>query len=377
MKLLQDDSTAVLIMAGLVVFFLLVIWVLIRVRRARNAERPRGAGSALAYCLDGDLAEARIILESRIRLREGDLIDNVVGLIAVLRAQGELQRARGIINRLVEPGEKAWVDALRIRLELDAGDTKSAADYVVQCRQIPVGLAIAALARDGRWTESLRLYRQRTSRKTRSSRLEAELLAGSAAEAFRAGQGRAGRKALKKALSLNEDALLPLLVGARYHSKEVDRDALRDRLKTKWPWSINDFGETIPVGPTSDVLTEGRAAYAAGNKETARATLRDRLDVHPADWRVRQQYTAWVLDEDNPKAWRAELAELASLLTDSIGEVVQGHCSHCGLAVSESVIICPRCDSIGTVGWDSRRSDVRPRYLEDPSGALVGSLFEE
>mgnify|MGYP001396565710 CR=1 FL=1 len=377
MDLLLEDTWITAIVGGVLVTLLTVLWVFIRVRRARESARPRGIGAALAYCLDGDLSEARTILEGRIRLREGELIDSIIGLVAVLRAQGELQRARGILNRLVEPGQQAWVDALRIRLELDAGQTQVAADYVMECPRVPLGLGVAALARDGRWGEALRVYRHRTSRKTRSSRLEAELVAGAAAQAFSQGQEKAGRKALKRSLSLNEDALLPLVVGARFHPKESDRAELRERLRARWPWTMNDLGETISVGATSDVLQAARAEYDVGKTEKALATLRDRLDVHPMDWRVRQQYTDWVLEHGDSGAWRGELAELTTLLEKVLGAAVQGFCSHCGLAVAEPVIICPRCDSIGTVGWEPRNSELQPRYLDDPVGARMNTLFED
>ena len=260
----QEPALLWPLVGGVLALGILLFWV-IRRRRASQQAQPRGLGAALAYCLDGDLVEARTILESRIRQREGDLMDTVVGLIAVLRTQGELQRARGILDQLQARGTGPWVDVLRIRLELDAGETEVAADHALACRHAPLELAIAALARDGRWPDALKVYRHRTSRKTRSSRIEAELIAGAAAVAFNQGQERAGRRALKKAVSLNQEALLPLIVASRYHPKESERRAFRDRLATRWPWTLNDFGETISLGASSHVVQDARELYEQGN----------------------------------------------------------------------------------------------------------------
>ena len=85
----QEPALLWPLVGGVLAPGILLCWV-IRRRRASQQAQPRGLGAALAYCLDGDLVEARTILESRIRQREGDLMDTVVGLIAVLRTQGEL-----------------------------------------------------------------------------------------------------------------------------------------------------------------------------------------------------------------------------------------------------------------------------------------------
>ncbi|MEZ4435538.1 MAG: hypothetical protein R3F65_24305 [bacterium] len=57
-------------------------------RRARRASSPSGPGAALALALDGDLDHARRILEERVRLGGPERVDALVGLVAVLKAQG-------------------------------------------------------------------------------------------------------------------------------------------------------------------------------------------------------------------------------------------------------------------------------------------------
>ena len=82
-----------------------------------------------------------------------------------------------------------------------------------------------------------------------------------------------------------------------------------------------------------------------------------------------------MLDDENPRAWRSELGELTTLFKDAFDEGAQAHCSNCGLAVSEPVLICPRCDGVGTMGKTPRDVDVAPRYLAKPAGASLSDLL--
>lgn len=139
---------------------LFVVWLVARRRerrRPRVRRSPTGPGAALALALDGDLGRARDILTEAVRGGGPEAIDALVGLVAVLRAEGDLGRARTMLDRLAaRQGPTPWLDAMRLRIALDDGRLDDACRLVDAGTEVPLEMAIAALARGGRWADALR-----------------------------------------------------------------------------------------------------------------------------------------------------------------------------------------------------------------------------
>lgn len=310
-------------------------------RRRRAAERPGGPGVALALALDGDLERSRILLERRLRLGGAAGLDALVGLMAVLRAQGDHARARAVLDRLSKRQSAPWLDAMRVRLALDEGRIAEACAVVESGRPVPVETAVAALARAGRWADALRRYRAAVPRRQRTAAMEAALAAGCAACFADRGQQRSARRALKRALALDPEGLLPMYVAARLHPKPADRHRFAERLARQMPTDG-------PVRHERDEVRQARQLDADGGREAAMGILRDVLDAEPRAWDARRLYTAWLVESGGADDWRAELAELVDLLAEKAAGPVGARCTDCGLIVAELFAICPRCDALGT-----------------------------
>jgi len=373
---LKDNYPVIGLSLALFLGLTLLILVRRRTTRSRLAPAPRDGGMALAMVLDEDLGEARRILEEKTKLSGPGFADAVIGLVAVLRAQGELQRARTLLDQLAEKKGAAWVDALRVRLALDADDLPAASELMEEAPDLPVPLAVATLVRHGKWADAFELYRKRTARKARSSEMEANLMAGMAVEAFQEGRIRPGQKLLKKACGHYDGALLPLIVGSMYHQRENERQALGETLAKRWPWRIKTDVETFDFISTSHVVEEARSAWDAGEAEVALGILRDHLDAQDDDWLAREQYVRWILELEDPRGWRAELADLVERLKNRPDLTITGYCQSCGLTVEQPTVVCPRCDAIGSFGRDVVSEVLRARYLDNPSGVGLDTLID-
>jgi len=377
---LFGDKPAYLILSLCVLLaVLLTYWIVERFRNRfkRSSPPPRSSGLAIAKVLDGDLAEARAILEEKTSANGVDFVDGLIGLVAVLRKQGEVQRARTLLEQLGEHEKTAWVDELKVRLCLDTDDLAAALEYVENIPDIPLEIALATLARCQLWDDALDLYRKRVNRKVRASDLEANLMAGAAIKLFQVQRDKVASKQLKKATNLNGDAQLVLLGNTLYSESKSVRDSAKERLLLQWPWFFTDTLETSTLVPTSDVLERSRTQWNAGEKSSALGLLRDCLEAEPNDWVVRRQYVTWILDGDDPLSWRAELADLIERLKSPMNLTIKGYCQDCGLEGHTLVTVCPRCDAIGRFGRNPVAGKMAARYLEHSLGASVSDLVED
>jgi len=342
----------------------LVVWVLIR-RRRRKVQAPRGGGMAAALALDEDLAGARSIFEERVRQSGYDFVDSVIGLVAVMRAQGELQRAKTLIESLSARRPALWLDCIRLRLRMDSGDASGAVDLVRKNQKIPSDLAVAALLRAGHALEALDAYRSRTPRRKRESCVEADLVALVALQALKEGDEKRARKHAGKAKKLNRGARLPLFVLGVLDSPDENGPVSAP----EWPWQIQKDAETFKIVQSSHTVREADRLYCQGDLEGALGVLRARLDEDPTDWCVRQRYAEGILDQDDPRLWRTELKEITELLKNEPRVSIKGYCQACGFASAEPLIVCPRCDAIGFTSTKRPENQAEPRYLEQAYGA--------
>ena len=377
-------SEGVAALLALVVAVLLVLFAMrFLARRASVASQdevletgPSGAGAALAMALDGDLGRARQLLEKQLREPSIDQADILVGLIGVLRAQGELNRAMMLIDQWTERVPSVWAQCLRIRLALDNGDVDKACTLVLEERLVNAEMAVGALVRGGRWEEAVDVYRDRTPKKARSSQVEANLTAALAAESYKDGRVRLARKLIKKAASMDANAFLVQLVGQILHPKRAERVVFRANLDAAFPGLEKLTGWGSHAGHENrSILEDAKAQVSAGQPEAALATLRQRLDEEPRDWPVRQAFGQLVVDLDEPKDWRAELRDLLSVLPEPDATASELSCGRCGLAMNELVLICPRCDALGSVVGESSRESSKVRYVPESVGTSVRDLL--
>ncbi|MFN3202433.1 MAG: tetratricopeptide repeat protein [Bradymonadia bacterium] len=338
---------------------LVLLWIIRRRRRPRRAAAPAGPGSgaALHHALSGDLAGARRVLEQAVKAGGPGRRDALVGLMAVLNAQGEAALAKQIIDDLLRRTRGArWLIPLKVRLALDAGQVAEAASWARRTPELPTGLAVAALVRAGRWEEALARYEDQVPRKRRAPHVWAALLSGCALEYAQMGQGKGAKRALKRAESLSSESLLPAVAGAVIHSSEPDKDMASARAVRLAPW-LSSFDETlfppeasVEVASTEmEVLEEAQAAFDAGAVERALGLLRSHLDERPRAWQVRRRYDEWLLEHGEPSDWKHELREVLVHLPNELGQVGQPMCGRCGYTTDEPFFICPRCDTLGAV----------------------------
>lgn len=364
------ESYALPLASFATVALLFVVWVANRRRerrRARSAASPTGPGVALALALDGDLAEARDILARRVRSGGSDGLDALIGLVAVLKAEGDLERARALLDRLAARQASApWLHAMRLRLALDAGRLDDACRLVDEGDDVPLEMALAALGRAGRWSDALRHYRGAVPRRQRDPATEAALAAGCASELQREGQSRSARRALRRALALDPDGVLPLAIAADLHPRDAERHRFARMLAEHLPGRA-------PVVP--EAVREARRRYAEGAHEAALGIVRDHLEVAPRDWVVRRLYARWIVERGAPDDWRAELAEIVGLLTADDAEPLPVECGRCGHTEREPFAICPRCDALGSIRAVARRRDDPGRGVPSSAGAALTELL--
>lgn len=368
---LLSDGWVAFLLGGLV---LLVLIVGLRPRRRPVPEAlgPRGVGAALAFALDGELARARSLMEARVRSTRGGDPDAVLGLLAILRAEGRHGRAAALVQALLRRQPAPWLVAAGVRISLDAGQPVRAAAFARGAATLPLDLRVAALVRAGRPQEALTALAGRVGRKESTPAQLGSVLALLALELARAGDERGARRRFKRALALAPEAVAVLVAATRLHVRPADRTRAAARLAER-------CGRTSPTEAGIDeggVLAPARAAFADGRVEEALGRLRDRLDVAPADERVRRQYEAWLVVHGQPPDWRAALAERTEVGGGAAAAPVVLACSHCGLALPEPVFLCPRCDRFDTL----QRGEVevvRPGVRPSAVGARIVDIAPE
>lgn len=365
LKSLLDGPTLFAII-GVVGFAIWLVWPRRR-RRRRAPERvgPTGVGAALAFALDGELDRARSLLTQHVRVAGADQPDAVIGLIAVLRAQGDFVRAAAIVRGLRVRQPAAWIDALCVRLCLDAGQVERAAGFVDA--RTPADLAIAALIRAGRWSDAL-------ARMGRGAPplAEAAAQAGWAASLLAEGEERAGRKRLKRAHALAPESAAVLAVLERHASRPADRAAAGRALAKRLGRTLE---ATDDIDPGARELIEATdAQVGAGDVEAALGGLRDALDRMPESVPLRRRYERLLLEHGAPEDWRTALAERSeiAIAVEQRAPAPLIGCRACRLRLSHPVFVCPRCDRFDTVA----ALDGQPSIGVEPSlkGARLDTL---
>ena len=133
--------------------------------------------------------------------------------------------------------------------------------------------------------------------------------------------------------------------------------------------------ETGPVGDSSDLVSDARAAWDGGEPGKALGALRDHLDTNPQDWSVRAQYLEFILEREEPKDWRAELAELLDLLKIEKKVSIKGYCQSCSGSFREPILVCPNCNGIGTFKAIVAGSTEGPGTIGTNVGTQASDLF--
>lgn len=379
-SLLSDGWVAFLL--GGAALLILAIGLRPRRRAPSAVASPRGVGAALAFALDGELARARALMEAQVRATRGADPDAVLGLLAVLRAEGRHARAAALVQGLLRRQSSPWLLAAGVRICLDAGQPLRAA-ALARSGPVPLDLRVAAFVRAGRPAEALAVLAGRTGRREGTPAQLASVLALVALELARQGDERGARRRFKRALAIAPDAIAVLVAGEHLHARPADRTRAAARLAERCSReAVNDASPSVAAGrgrglragrtPADEasieegVLGMARAAVAEGKLEEALGRLRDRLDKAPDDDAVRRQYEAWIVAHGDPADWRAALAERAELGPPRAPEAASLACSHCGLAIAEPVFLCPRCDRFDTLqraSGEPPRAGVRPSAL--------------
>lgn len=339
LKTLLDGPT-LLAIVSLLGFALWLVWPRRRRRGRRpQASGPTGVGAALAFALEGDLARARVLLTQYVRAAGTAQPDAVLALVAVLRAQGDFNRAAAIVRGLRARQPAPWLDALCVRLCLDAGQPERAAGFVDD--RTPPSLALAALVRAGRWREAF-------ARVGRNAPLaEAAIQAGWAAALLTRGDERAGRKRLKRAHALAPDSAAVLAVMRRHGPRPADRDAADRALSARLGRNLDPADNIDPA--TREVLSTSAAQIEAGQIEAALGALRDALERTPGSAQLRRRYDALILEHGAPEDWRSALAERIEAPAKPPAPPPTIGCGTCGLRCAAAFYICPRCDHFDTV----------------------------
>ncbi len=402
-SLLSDGWVAFLL--GGLVLLAAVIGLRPRRRPAPEASGPRGVGAALAFALDGDLTRARALMEARVRSTRGTDPDAVLGLLAILRAEGNHARAAALVVALLRRRPAAWLFAAGVRICLDAGQPARAAALARKASEdprrpvgrkgdldghpprggpLPLDLQVAAFVRAGRPDEALSVLAGRVGRKESTPAQLGSVQAILALQLARTGDERGARRRLKRAVALAPEALAVLVAASKLHGRPAERARAAARLAERVGVGGHE-GHPVAQGsaparsprpgrtPSAEVgIDEGgalglaRAAFLDGKVEEALGRLRDRLDAAPDDERVRRQYEAWLLAHGQPADWRAALAERAERGVGRLSEEAVLACDHCGFVAQEPVFLCPRCDRFDTL---HRAPAVAPRPGVRPSAA--------
>lgn len=371
------------ISAGLLALILLGLIFRRRPKRRASRRAPAPAvGAALHHVIAGDLAGARRVLEQAVRSGGANRRDALVGLMAVLNAQGEAELAGRLLDDLLKRTRGArWLVPLKVRLALDAGQVDEAAAWARRTPSLAPSLAVAALVRAGRWEEALARYEDQVPRKRRQGQLWAALLSGCALEYHGMGQGRGAKRALKRAEGITGEGLLTQVAGAIIHGGEEGARAAAGALRHA-PW-LTSIDETVfppeasvemPV-TEAEIIEEAQGAFDRGEIERALGLLRSHLDDHPAAWPVRRIYDEWLLQHGEPADWKHELREILEHLPRRRAKVGQPMCGRCGYTAHEPFFICPRCDTLGEVrpAADGPPSEM-PRRDPSSRGARLSDL---
>ncbi len=356
-----------IILAALGLLSPLFLWLFLRAPASKKAQ-PSGLGQALAHALEGDFKEAEQLLVQQLTEKGPHRADAFIALIAVLRAAGEGTRALQITERMLQLEELPWIRALLVRTTLDVGEPAQAVEHLGV--GVPLDLELAALCRADRWSEALERYHRRCSRSSRTPALEAALNAGVAASLWREGAERSAQRAIKRALSLDPEGLLPSLVGRQLHPKGSERARLSERLDVR----LSGLESRYSRGEPSLLLQEAQRRLEEGAKEEALALLRDQLDEEPLAWSMRRQYLEWLLAEGQTEACCAELTELLELLPEEDSLESLPSCSHCGYRDPEPFFICPRCDALGSMLF---RAEVNLEQRPSSKGSSLRELLKE
>lgn len=330
------------------------VWIVWPKRRSAPAapSGPSGVGAALAYALDGDLGEARIRLTRLVRAGGAEQPDAVLGLVAVLRAQGDFVRAAAIVRGLQARQPSAWLQSLCVRLCLDAGHVERAAAFVAP--STPDDLALAALCRAGQWSSAL--SRLQSLKTPTDAATEAGVLAGWAADRLRNGEDRSARKRLKRAVALAPESIAVLAIQSRHGTRSTDRSRAETALATR-------IGRNLTVedgidGPSAELLAQAETLAKASNVEAAMGALRNALDRSPTNEPIRAAYDRLILDHGAPEDWRTALAERAEMGPIVLKTPLPIGCGRCGLVTDTGFFVCPRCDQ-----FDSLQVEVTPQQI--------------
>lgn len=347
----------------------------------------------MSQAIGGDLRRARSTLEAVIRAGGSERREGLIGLVAVLGALGEGQRARRLVDDLLaRGGSQPWLIPVKMRLMLDAGEVDAAAALAARHEEAPLEIALAALIRAGRWEEAISRYEARVPRKQRVRTVMGALMAGLALEYHRVGLERGARKALKQAEAWAPESGLTALAGATLHTRPNDRTRA-DAVLTETAPHLLPLVETQRLEPTRRLrrptsskkaagadespLTRAQALYEDGSVETALGVLRVHLDDHPDDHQVRAVYGRWIVEHGEPADWKAELREIAEHLpVEPPPAAVRSVCRRCGYTGPEAWFVCPRCDALDQVA--PARAGVMPEIdVVKPSseGARLADLL--
>ena len=359
-----SDFRDIVALALAVTLFGVLLWIRRRrrhrapaVARRGNWEEARpGIGLAFDRVLEGDLSGAETILENAVRAGGASRVDAIGALIAVLRAQGDIERAAQIVDRLAQSNPREWVRALQVRLALDTGELDRALEVVESNPDVSIGLQLASLCRSGRWREALSRYQERVPKEQQNQDVLGGLYAGCAADHARSGNDRAARKALRRALMAAPSGLLPLVVGGLLHPRVADRAKLASQAVERAPWLAREWPHAFPAehgraqvdDPVTVLLDDARSQYEAGERQVALGRLRDYLDSSPQEWRVRRLYDEWILEHGDPADWRSELLEILENLPTTSKKLGPIACRNCGFSTNVPFYICPSCDGLGT-----------------------------
>ncbi|MGK0358609.1 MAG: putative Zn-dependent protease [Bradymonadia bacterium] len=317
-----------------------------RRRPTQAPNGPSGVGAALAYALDGNLPEARARLTHLVRAGGGDRPDAVLGLVAVLRAQGDFARAAAIVRGLQARQATPWLRSLCVRLCLDAGHVDRAAAFVDE--STPDDLGLAALCRADEWSAGLARLQAMTAPVDAAT--EAGVLAGWAADRLRNGEDRSARKRLKRAVALAPESVAVLAIQSRFAARPIDRTRAEAALDARVGRNLRR--EDGIDAPTAELLVRAETLVKESNVEAAMGILRDALDRTPENEPTRAAYDRLILEHGAPEDWRAALADRAEMRPVVLVAPPTLGCGRCGLVTDASFFVCPRCDRFDTLQAD-------------------------
>ena len=143
-------------------------------------------------------------------------------------------------------------------------------------------------------------------------------------------------------------------------------------------WKVRDkessvSRETGPVGDSSDLVSDARAAGMA-EPGSARGSARS-LGYESTRLVRPSKYLEFILEREEPKDWRAELAELLDLLKIEKKVSIKGYCQSCSGSFREPILVCPNCNGIGTFKAIVAGSTEGPGTIGTNVGTQASDLF--